>query len=63
MAAAAKKAFLAKNLARCSDFDDNTVKMKSLKHNQEGLIPLLLLILAIVVAVIIIAYMRVQNAQ
>lgn len=37
--------------------------MKKLTPNQEGFIPLLLTILAIVVAIVVIAYIRVAGAQ
>lgn len=41
-----------------------TLKPKaSLRNNQEGLIPLLLAILAVVVAIIYFAYTRVAGAQ
>lgn len=41
----------------------NKIKMKSLHQNQEGLIPLLLTILAAVIAVIVLVFMRVKNAN
>ena len=37
--------------------------MKKLKQNEQGLIPLLLSILAVVIGIIVLAYMRVSNAQ
>lgn len=37
--------------------------MKKLWHNEQGFIPLLLMLLAIVVAVIIFAYLRVAQAS
>jgi len=37
--------------------------MKSLKKNQEGLIPLLLVLLAMIIGIIVIAYIRVQKAH
>lgn len=37
--------------------------MKKLMVNQDGLIPLLLAVLAVVVGVIILVYLRVINAQ
>ena len=37
--------------------------MKKLMHNQDGLIPLLLAVLAVVVGIIVLVYIRVINAQ
>ncbi len=37
--------------------------MKSLKKNQEGLIPLLIVLLAMIIGIIVIAYIRVQKAH
>jgi hypothetical protein len=38
-------------------------KMKKLMHNQAGFIPMLLTILGLVVAVIVLAYLRVSHAS
>lgn len=37
--------------------------MRSLKHNQQGLIPLLISILIVVGAIIVLAYLKVLHAQ
>jgi len=42
---------------------NNVDKMKKLTANQQGFVPLLLFILTAVVAVVVIAYMRVQARQ
>jgi hypothetical protein len=42
---------------------DNDLSMKQLLKNQSGLIPLLLMILAVVVGFIVLAYIRVSHAQ
>lgn len=36
--------------------------MKTLKHNQNGFIPLMILMLLVIGAVVVIAYLRVHNA-
>jgi hypothetical protein len=42
---------------------NNELKMKKLMPNQQGFIPLLILVLLVVGAVIVIAYLRVQQAS
>jgi hypothetical protein len=42
---------------------NNVLNMKKLTHNEQGFIPLLLTILAIIIAVIVFAYLRVVKAQ
>lgn len=42
---------------------NNVPKMKKLKVNEQGFIPLLIFVLAVVVALVFYAYTRVQNAQ
>ena len=37
--------------------------MKSLKKNQKGLIPLLIIMLAAIIGIIVLAYIRVQKAH
>lgn len=37
--------------------------MKKLVRNQEGLIPMLLLLLAFIIGMIVLVYLRVQRAQ
>jgi len=42
---------------------NNKHNMKKLMHAQQGFIPLLFMILLIVAAVIVVAYLRVQHAH
>jgi len=42
---------------------NNVGKMKNLKQNQRGFIPLLVLVLAVVIGVIVLVYLRVAKAQ
>lgn len=42
---------------------DNVLKMKKLKQNQQGFIPLLLFVLAVVVGAIVLMYLRVAHAN
>ncbi len=37
--------------------------MKNLRHNQEGLIPLLICLFAVMVGIIVLVYLRVLHAQ
>ena len=37
--------------------------MKNLKHNQQGFIPLLLFVLAVVIGAIVLMYLRVAHAS
>lgn len=42
---------------------DNVLKMKNLKQNQKGFIPLLLFVLAVVIGAIVLMYLRVAHAS
>jgi len=52
-----------KNLYKIDGIGNNGLKMKNLKQNEQGFIPLLLFVLAVVIGAIVLMYLRVAHAS
>ncbi len=58
-----KSAEYSRRLNKILILRNNGVSMQKLKHNQQGLIPLLISILTVVGAIIVLAFLKVLHAQ